>query len=339
MRVFTLTYWRRVLAKEWFPVLISLLLAIVLWFNVGGEETVDTNVMIPVEVINLPRELVISNQFKKEIEVTVNGPRSLILEISNRKITRQIDLSTATPGTTVITNDTESIALPGGITILRVQPSSIILSLDKLVQKQFPVNPVTAGEPAPGYILKSLRMDPEFIAVTGPETVLAQHDVFRTKVININGLRASVQQQIPLDLEPAIVDLIGQTTITADISIGLEVVEKEFLLPFKKPVVGAERTVKSVKVRASIPKLLIEQNVPVRKLLTPTVMEDWESGIGTVQIIQSDELELPVEIIRVEPAIIDIPVQPAQPDLEGVEPRLEAEKVPEQQAGADTTQN
>ena len=315
-----MTYWRRVLAKEWFPVLISLILAIVLWFNVGGEETVDTSVMLPVEVINLPRDLVISNQFKKEIEVTVNGPRSLILDINKEKVTRQIDLSTATPGTTVITNDTDSIALPGAITILRVQPSSIILSLDKVVLKQFPVNPVTAGEPAPGYILKGLRMDPEVISVTGPETVLAQYEVFRTTVININGLRESATQQIPLDLEPAIVELIGQTTITADISIGLEVVEKEFSLEFAEPVVGEQKTVKNVRVRASVPKLLIDQNVPIRTMLNPTVLEDWESGIGTVQIVQSEELELPVEIIRVDPAIIEIPVQQTPPDLEGIEP-------------------
>ena len=79
MRPFNLIYWRRTLAKEWFPILISLALAIVVWFNVGGEQKVDTSVMIPVEVINLSRDLVISNQFKRQIEVAVNGPRSLIL--------------------------------------------------------------------------------------------------------------------------------------------------------------------------------------------------------------------------------------------------------------------
>jgi hypothetical protein len=317
MRPFNLIYWRRTLAKEWFPILISLALAIVVWFNVGGEQKVDTSVMIPVEVINLSRDLVISNQFKRQIEVAVNGPRSLILEIEKSQITRQIDLSQATPGTTVITNDVDSIALPRGITILRVQPSSIILSLDTLVQKQFDINPVTAGNPMPGYILKGLRMDPETISVTGPETVLSPYKVFRTKVININGMNKSIQQQIPLDLEPAIVDLIGETTITADITIGLEVVEKIYTLAFAKPVVGSQKTVKKVKVLASVPKLLLDQKLPVKDMLSATLLEDWESGIGTVQIVQSEKIDLPIEIIRVDPAVIEIPVQAALPDLEG----------------------
>lgn len=76
MKILNLSSVRRFIAKEWLSCLTSLFLAILLWYNVGGEQTVDTNVMIPVEVINLPRELVISNQFKKEIEVSVNGPRS-----------------------------------------------------------------------------------------------------------------------------------------------------------------------------------------------------------------------------------------------------------------------
>ena len=177
MKSINLKYLSRFIAKEWLPGLISLFLAVVLWYNVGGEQTVDTSVMIPVEVLNLPRELVISNQFKKEIAVSVNGPRSLIMELENRQITRQIDLSQATPGTKVVTNDVGSINFPRGIDVLRIQPTSIILSLDKLETKTFPINPVTTGTPMVGYILKRLKMDPEVISITGPGTVLSQHDV------------------------------------------------------------------------------------------------------------------------------------------------------------------
>ena len=304
MKPFSLTYWRRFIAREWFPMAISIVLAIVLWSFVGGEQTVDKNVMIPVEVINLPRQLVISNQFKKEIEVAVNGPRSMILEIDNKKITRQIDLSKATPGTTVITNDVDSIPVPRGVTVLRVQPSSIILSLDKLIQKKFPINPVTTGTPSAGHILKGLRMDPDEIAITGPETVLTQYDVLRTKVININGLRKSVQQQVPLDLEPAIVDLIGETTITADISIALEMVPKEFRVKLVPIFVDKERKLSNVKVFANVPKLLIDQKIDVNSMLTAVIDRDEEAGLGVVRIVQAKTLIPEIEIFSIEPATV-----------------------------------
>lgn len=325
MKPFNLQYWKRLIAKEWLPALISLLLAVVLWYNVGGEQTVDTSVMIPVEVINLPRQLVISNQFKKEIEVTVNGPRTLILEMENQQISRQIDLSQATPGTTVITNDVSSIDLPRGIDVLRIQPSSIILSLDTLVQKTFPVNPVTSGTPMVGYILKGLKMDPEVIAITGPETVLTQYEVLRTKPININGLRQSVQRQVPLDLEPAIVDLIGETTITADITIGLEVVQKEYTLPIPLLKNSAPGTKKKVRVIASVPQYLLDQKIKIADFLSVLVVEDEENNVALIKVIPGKELELPVEIVQVDPEAIQL--QKKQ-EPEPAEP-AEQEKAPE----------
>ncbi len=325
MKPFNLQYWKRLIAKEWLPALISLLLAVVLWYNVGGEQTVDTSVMIPVEVINLPRQLVISNQFKKEIEVTVNGPRTLILEMENQQISRQIDLSQATPGTTVVTNDVSSIDLPRGIDVLRIQPSSIILSLDTLVQKTFPVNPVTSGTPMVGYILKGLKMDPEVIAITGPETVLTQYEVLRTKPININGLRQSVQRQVPLDLEPAIVDLIGETTITADITIGLEVVQKEYTLPIPQLKNSAPGTKKKVRVIASVPQYLLDQKIKIADFLSVLVVEDEENNVALIKVIPGKELELPVEIVQVDPEAIQL--QKKQ-EPEPAEP-AEQEKTPE----------
>ncbi|MFH1020288.1 MAG: YbbR-like domain-containing protein, partial [Pseudomonadota bacterium] len=64
--------------NNWGLKLISLIFAILLWYFVVGEDKVDTTVYIPVEIVNLPKELVISNQFKKQLEATVSGPRGLI---------------------------------------------------------------------------------------------------------------------------------------------------------------------------------------------------------------------------------------------------------------------
>lgn len=319
MKPFSMTYWRRFLAKEWFPMVISLVFAALLWNFVGGEQTVDKNVMIPVEVINLPRDLVISNQFKKEIEVAVNGPRALILELETKQITRQIDLSKAIPGTTVITNDVDSIPMRRGITVLRVQPSSIILSLDKLIQKQFAINPVTTGEPSPGYILKRLQMDPEVITITGPETVLSQYDVLRTKVININGLRKSIQQQVPLDLEPAIVDLIGETTITADITVALETVQKQYKIKLVEPFKSGDRVIEQVQIIANVPKLLLDNRTNVSSLLSAMVVEDKENGFGVIRIIPSIELTLPVEVISIDPATVELEKEPQSPELNSLQ--------------------
>jgi YbbR domain-containing protein len=297
----------KAISKEWLLKLVSIFLAVLLWYYVGGEDTVDKSVMIPIEIINLPRDLVISNQFKKEIEVTVSGPRSLILDMANRAVTRQIDLSAAVPGTMVIENSNRHIPVPRGITVQRVQPSSLILSLDKLIQKAFPVTAKTSGQVADGYYLKSLKTDPDVITITGPSTILKAEEDLKTKVIDIEGIKESTQQQVPLDLDPAIVELIGETSVTADLVIGLETHTKT-LTGVKVHVVidGVLRKVMpaTVKVVANIPSLLLDRESDLEKLLSVTAMQSNGEGTLKVTVIPRPDVELPVEILAIIPSTV-----------------------------------
>lgn len=310
-------------SKDWLLKFVSLVLAVILWYFVGGEDRVDKNVMIPIEIINLPRDLVISNQFKKEIEVTVSGPRSLILEMSNRALTRQVDLSAATPGTMVIENDHKHIPVLRGITIQRVQPSSIILSLDKLIQKQFPVEAQTVGRVADGYYVRFLKIDPDVITITGPQTTLSQVDELSTKAINLEGVKHSSQLQVPLELEPAIVELIGETSVTADVTIGVETVTKSMDgMEVHAVLDGVKREVipEEVKVIANIPKLLMDQKIDPKALFTLTASKQGDDEMLKVKAAVRTDLEMPIEVLSIVPDTVRLvgntsgPVVQAQPN-------------------------
>ena len=294
-------------STEWMLKLVSIFLAALLWYYVGGEDTVNKSVMIPIEIINLPRDLVISNQFKKEIEVTVSGPRSLILDMADRAVTRQIDLSTAVPGTMVIENGNRHIPVPRGITVQRVQPSSIILSLDKLIQKAFPVIAKTSGQVAEGYYLKSMKTDPDVITITGPSTILKAQEELSTTVIDLDGIKNSAQIQIPLELDPTIVDLIGETSVTVDLVIGLETHTKT-MTGVKVHVVidGVERKVmpETVKVVANIPGLLLDREPDPEKLLSITAIENKGEGTFKVTVIPRPDVEFPIEILSIIPTTV-----------------------------------
>jgi YbbR domain-containing protein len=296
-------------SKDWVLKFISLILAIGLWSFVGGEDRVDKNVMIPIEIINLPRDLVISNQFKKEIEVSVSGPRSVILEMNNRAITRQVDLSSATPGTMVIVNDNDQIPVPRGITVQRVQPSSIILSLDKLIQKQFPISARTVGNVADGYYLKELKMAPDVITIAGPQTILSQVDELYTRSISLEGMKQSAQRQVPLELDPAIVELIGETSVTAEIRIELETVTRTLdKLSVHAVIDGVKRKVQpeTVKVTVSIPKKLLDDNIDPKSLITVAAMPQEGDDQLMVKVIPRFDVEVPIEIISIVPDTVSL---------------------------------
>lgn len=309
-------------SKDWLLKFVSLVLAVILWSFVGGEDRIDKNVMVPIEIINLPRDLVISNQFKKEIEVTVSGPRSIIMEMVTKAESRQVDLSTATPGTMVIENDNDHIPVPRGISVQRVQPASIILSLDKLIQKQFPVSARTVGKVAAGYFIQSLKTDPDVITITGPQTTLTQFDELFTKVINLTDVKQSAQLQVPLELEPAIVELIGETSVTADLTIGLETVTKT-MVDMKVHVVldGTLREVQppTVRITANIPKMLLTDKNDPENLFSVTAMQHEGEDRLRVTVIPRADVELPIEIISIIPGEVSLVTDNSLPVIENSE--------------------
>ncbi|MEK6200909.1 MAG: CdaR family protein [Desulfobulbaceae bacterium] len=293
--------------KDWTLRFISLALAVVLWYFVGGDDTVDKNVLVPVEVINLPRDLVISNQFKREIEVTISGPRSLVLNIEKGDITRQVDLAHAVPGTMVINNENHLILVPRGMKVLRTQPDSIIFSLDKLIQKQLSVKPVTKGAPASHYVLQHIVMKPETISITGPQAVLAQLDALQTKVIDIRGMSQPTQLQIPLDLTAGLIDLIGETSVTADLVIVEETMEKRIPgLPIEMNSYEGSRRINptTVTVTAILPRSLAQENNDLHSLFKVTVVDENEEGQMTVRVVPREKTTDPIRIIKVDPLVV-----------------------------------
>lgn len=293
--------------KDWTLRFISLALAVLLWYFVGGDDTVDKNVQVPVEVINLPRDLVISNQFKREIDVTISGPRSLVLKIEKGDITRQVDLTHAVPGTMVIKNEPHLIPVSRGMKVLRIQPDSIIFSLDKLIQKQLVVKPVTQGELAAHYILQDIVMKPETISLTGPQAVLAQVDVLQTQVIDISGLAQSKQLQVPLDLNPGLIELIGEPSVTADLIIVEETVEKRISgLPIELNGYKGLRRISptTVTVTAILPRSLARENKDLQSLFRASLGEEIEEGQMTVRVVPREDTADPVRIIKVEPLLV-----------------------------------
>lgn len=295
--------------KDWTLPFISLALAVALWYFVGGDDTVDKSVTVPIEVINLPRDLVISNQFKQEILVTISGPRKQVLGIDKGDIARQVDLAHAVPGTMVINNENHSISVPRGIKVLRVQPDSLIFSLDKLIQKQLVVKPITKGSPAPHHELRDIRMKPDAISITGPQAVLADLDVLETEVIDISGLTQSMQLQIPLKLSPALLDLIGETSVTADVTIVEDTVEKRIYgIPIEMDIYRGNRqiTPATVTVTAAIPRSLARENKDLQSLFRATIVDENEAGQMTVRVLLrgNGKGAEAVQILKVEPLVV-----------------------------------
>jgi YbbR domain-containing protein len=302
--------------KNWVLKLLSLLFALFLWYFVVGEDKVDMNVTLPVEIVNLPRNLVISNQFKKQLEVTISGQRSLIRALTEQHIGRSIDLSNAKPGTIVIQHQPDSISLPRGLSILRIQPPTLTLLLDQLIKKELSIKPILVGKVHKDYMLGSVVPDPLTLEISGPQAILGTETILNTSSIDINGLKESSVKQVSLDLPPEIADLIGEPIVAVRINI-LEL-KKEVKLPNipvefdqaggKKSEVIYQIKPSVVNITAEIPQRMVQKPDNLKSLFHAKIKPDTLKA-GSLKIKVLVEAPPQVKILSVSPDTVTLEIR------------------------------
>jgi len=301
--------------KNWVLKLLSLLFALFLWYFVVGEDKVDMNVTIPVEIVNLPRDLVISNQFKKQLEVTVSGQRSLIRGMAAQHISRTIDLSKASPGTVVFQNHSDSISLPRGLSILRVQPPTLTLLLDRLIQKELPIKPALVGKVHNNYKLESVTVEPPTLEISGPQSILGQEQNLNTNPIDIDGLDKSDVKQVSLALKSEISDLIGEPVVAVRLNIVELKKEIEFAdVPIDFEIAGGRQKEAiyqllpaTVNITTEIPQTMLGATNNIRTLFRARVApERLEAGSTTLKVL----VESPprAKILAIEPDTVTLKI-------------------------------
>ncbi len=295
--------------KDWFLKVISLCLGIFLWFFVVGEDQVDMNVKVPLEILNLPADVVISNQFKKDIEVSVRGPRSLIQDLRNRNITRAVDLSGKKTGAFVLQNTDESITFPRGITVLRLQPTDITLLLDKLIKKNFRIAPITKGEPTEGFTLDKVTLNPSHLTISGPKKVLDSAKNLETYIIDITNLDSTTTLQVHLNLKPEFIDLIGETVVTVKLDVG-EKLKQQTVVNIPVNVRESDQP-----VTVTPDKISVTANIPVNLIRdTPELSMLFRASIAAKGITKSTNVQVAVNGVNVpgHDAIMVLSVKPVQ---------------------------
>ena len=301
--------------KNWALMLLSFFFALFLWYFVVGEDKVDMNVTIPVEIVNLPRDLVISNQFKKQLEVTISGQRSLIRALTEQHISRSIDLSNATPGTVVKRNQPDSIKLPRGLSILRIQPPTLTLLLDQLIQKKLSIKPILVGKVHKDYMLSSAVSDPPTLEISGPQAIIGKEEQLNTSPIDINGLSQSIVKQVPLDLQPEIADLIGEPIVAVRINIvelqkniTLSDIQVEFdLTGGKETEIIYQVKPATITITAEIPQRLIQTPNDVKQLFHAKINPETLKA-SSLQLKVLVETPSEVKILSVSPNTVTLKI-------------------------------
>ena len=199
--------------------IISVLLAFLLWVQVASREPVQRTVMLPVELVNMPLQMEILNDYVKTIEVDIRSEFGTAI-FDKQELAVVIDLSDSVPGTEVILlSDRNFRDKPASAEILRFIPARITLELENTLSKTVQVSPLLLGEPAAGYEISEITIDPRKITITGPESVIQAISTVKTGPIQIGGLFSSLRSTLYVDLEDPKLRVADSSTVQVEITI------------------------------------------------------------------------------------------------------------------------
>ncbi len=179
---------RTLLFENWGIKLVSLCLALTLWFYVTSKGQTEMTLTVPLELRNIPRNMAVVGNVASALEVRVQGQERVLRDITTgKKVFGILDLSMTTVGRNSVHLSPDDIKRPSGVAVTHMSMSKVRVRLEPIIQRTFRLKPVIHGTPAKGYRLKGLTVNPPKITIEGAASVIQALDRLRTMPIDIQG--------------------------------------------------------------------------------------------------------------------------------------------------------
>ena len=195
---------------------LSAILALTLYLLVNTNREREISARVGVSY-SLPADRVLVSERLDEVRVTIRGPWRRLRRFDEREVERvNLDLRTITSSELVLTKDL--VTVPTGLTVTSISPRTVRIAFEKRVEKNIEVSAMISGEPAHGFTVAEVKVEPASITVRGPEGAMRTLSLIRTRELRLDHHNASFVSELPL-LAPEGVELQGATSVLARVRI------------------------------------------------------------------------------------------------------------------------
>jgi YbbR domain-containing protein len=199
--------------------LISLILAVLLWLVVSGEQVGERALRIPLEFTNLPANLELVGDAPDTVDVRVRASSGSISRISAGDLVAMIDLRAARPGRRLFHVTDDDVRRPTGVEVVQVNPSSVAISFERSATRTVPVVPSVEGEPAEGFVVGTVTANPPTVEVAGPATALRQLTEAITDPVSVDGASGPVEEAVTIGVTDPLLRLSSPQNARVNVEI------------------------------------------------------------------------------------------------------------------------
>ena len=179
---------------------------------------------IPVEIIMTDQKMEIVSSSDANVKLLISGAGPLIKSVKSEQMNVQLNLSQARVGDNTLNITHKNILLPPGIRLKKIEPSTLSVTLDTLIEKQLSIQPNWVGKLPEGLVMTDARPVPDTIRVYGGGLALEKVTTLFTEEIALNDVTASGTVTVALVLNPPSIRLEGGNEVQIQCRIKKRVV-------------------------------------------------------------------------------------------------------------------
>jgi len=203
--------------------LVSVIIAILMWYGVAHEPVSEISVRVPVEFSEPPKDLDYTSDIVPQAQVRLRGPARLLRDLQQESVHVVINLRGAAPGEHTYDITAAEVQVPQNVDVLQITPSRLRLVFDTPETRQVAVKPRIVGSLPPGYGIEAMTAVPSTVTITGPSRHVDAVDSALTDAVDITGVVGQSNFDTRAYLPDPLVHISGSNAVQVTIVSGTSI--------------------------------------------------------------------------------------------------------------------
>jgi YbbR domain-containing protein len=205
--------------------IVSLALAVGLWWAVSHDPIAEVEVTVPIEFHRIPANLEMSSVNFPEAQVRVRGPERVIHDMRSQDVHVELDLAGVKPGERTFDLTALQVHLPRELEVTQVVPAQVRLGFDVSMTREVEIKPRVIGTFAPGYRIADVRVEPEKISISGPMQRVKAIEAATTDPVDASGTIQRGSFMTNTFVPDPLVQVVRPTPVRVTVMMGKDTAE------------------------------------------------------------------------------------------------------------------
>jgi hypothetical protein len=200
--------------------MLSLAIAVGIWWVVAIEPELSTFQTVRLEYKNLPEDLEISSEPVESVVLELRGPSGELRGVGEGiRPAVILDMSTVLPGQRTFTIDDGNVRTARGVRLVRAIPSQVRLSFEPRTVATVKVEPHFTGEGRNGYQVAQYTVNPAALGIAGPASHVSRVRTAVTDPVDVSQVVGSSEFRVNAYVEDAYVRFQSSPQVTITVTM------------------------------------------------------------------------------------------------------------------------